>query len=561
VTTDRPAEQEFVAHLFAPVGGPYADTARRQLAGIWRQCRVELQMTEPVRGVPAVDLPAQWPGAGPFEVIAAQQDLGSDRQAILRRSHDILNLSMVFATPIGDRRTRLGPAVPFGWADFARWWRQLTVDGTTAMLGVTLIFQGKTPAPDVDPVTLAEEVRAALPADAEDAPGWWRSARRTDEGFVLWETSWAGDDPYRRLVVLAAPDQDEVLSDLTWSDGSVTMPPLGRYLMHASKLRYESRVRGDGTRLRALHATISDRLDLTPPPGDALADDELVLAGTLADLRDLQRTAEIAVSNMQQAWSPSLDGDRVAEALLQRVPDDIAYLENLAERLRAVRRVHAERGSRDAGPQRSVLVAPPPPPVPAVTDRLELRMCFAVDIVAFSRRSGPNKKKAQERLVEIMRSALGRLNLNLSDLPRQGLGDDQKVVLPAAEQLHHALPRFLDALCQELSGDNEIYQDRIRLRASAAVGTFGPGAIGFSGEVAIEADRLLNSPQLREAATENPDADVVTLISDILHRFVIKEQWARMPPGALTSCQVGNKEYAERAWLWVPGAELLSDRK
>jgi hypothetical protein len=111
VTTDRPAEQEFVTDLFAPVGDPYADTARRQLAGIWRQCRVGLQMTEPIQGVLAIDLPAQWPGAGPFEVIAIRQDLGSDRQAILRRSHDILNLSMVFATPIGDRRTRLGPDV------------------------------------------------------------------------------------------------------------------------------------------------------------------------------------------------------------------------------------------------------------------------------------------------------------------------------------------------------------------------------------------------------------------------------------------------------------------
>ncbi|MFF0176015.1 CATRA conflict system CASPASE/TPR repeat-associated protein [Micromonospora profundi] len=550
--TDRPAEQEFVAHLFAPVDGLHADTARRQLAGIWRQCRSELQMTEPIRGVPATDLPARWPGVGSFDVIAAQQDLGSDRQAILRRSHDVLNLSVVFASPIGDGRERLGPAVPFGWADFAQWWRQLTVNGTTAMLGVTLIFQGKTSTPDAEPVPLADEVRAALPADAGDAPGWWRSARRTDDGFVVWETSPTGDGPDRRLVVLAGSDQDRVLSDFTWSDGSVTIPPLGRYLMHAAKLRYESRVRGDGSRLRALHATVSDRLDLRPPPTDALADDELTLAGTLADLRDLLHTAQIAVVNMQEALSPPLVGDRVAEAVVRRVPDDIAYLENLTERLRTVRRVQAERESRQTGPHRSVLVAPPPPPAPAVADRLDVRMCFAVDIVSFSSRSGPAKQRAQTRLVEIMRCTLGRLNLDLNGLPRQGLGDDQKVILPATEQLHHALPRLLDGLCQELMADNETYRDHIRLRASAAVGTFGPGTIGFSGEVAIESDRLLNSPQLRQAALENPDADVVALISDILHRFVIKPEWARLPPGALAQCQVGLKEYTERAWLWIP---------
>jgi hypothetical protein len=322
--------------------------------------------------------------------------------------------------------------------------------------------------------------------------------------------------------------------------------------MHAAKLRYESRVRGDGARLRDLHAAVSERLDQRPPPGDALAEDELTLAATLADLRDLLRTAQIAAANMQDAFAPPLDGDRVAEAVIKRAPDDIAYLETLAERLRTVRRVHAERESRQTGPPRSVLVAPAPPDAPAVADRLDLRMCFAVDIVAFSRRPGPAKRKAQERLVDIMRNALGRLNLDLDDLPRQGLGDDQKVVLPATAQLHHALPRLLDALCRELTTDNETYRDRIRLRASAAVGTYGPGAIGFSGEVAIEADRLLNSARLREAAGANPDVDLVALISDILHRFVIKPEWAELPPGALSECQVDLKEYTERAWLWVP---------
>ncbi|GAA1645415.1 CATRA conflict system CASPASE/TPR repeat-associated protein [Actinoplanes couchii] len=543
--TGSPAEQEFIAHLFAPADGPHAGTARGQLAGIWSRCRTELRMTEPIRGVPAVDLPGQWPGTGPFQVVAAQQDLGSDRQAILRRSHDVLNLSVVFAWPIGAGRERLGPAVPFGWTDYLRWWEQLTVDGVTAMLGTALILQGKTPAPDADPVTLADGARAVLPATSGDSPGWWRSERRTGAGIVLWEISPLGDDPDRRLVVLSGLDQDRELSDLTWSDGSVTIPPLGRYLMHAAKLRYESRLRGDGAGLRALHDQVSAHLGPPAGPADLLAGDVETVAGTLHELRNLLRTAEIAAANMSKAFTPRLDGDEIAAAVLERVPDDIAYLENLARRLDTV------HGS-PAGPFRSVLRAPEPPPAPVVADRLDLRMCLAVDIVAFTRRSGPARSRAQERLVAIMRATFGRLSLDLDELPRQGLGDDQKVILPAAEQLHLALPRFLEALVQELAADNDIYQDRIRLRASAAVGTFGPGAIGFSGEVAIEAHRLLESSQLRKAATANPGVDLVAAISDILHRFVIKEDWARMPPGTLTPCRIGNKEYAERAWLWVP---------
>ncbi len=559
----RLTEQEFVAHLYAPVDGPNAALASRQLARIWRRCRSELAMTEPISRSLATEptatwpteLPTEWPSVGEFTVVAALQDLGADRQVILRREHDVLNLSLVFAAPIGGERVlRLGTAVPPGWVDFARWWEQLTIGGTGALLGTALIFQAKAPSEDTDLLQYADDVRNALPPDPEDETAWWTDGRRTDEGFGLWEVTTPSDGPARRLVVLANPGQDTTLSDLTWSDGSVALPPLGRYLMHAAKLRYQSRIRGDGARLRALRDEIGHRLDRTPPPVEELTEDELTLAATLATLRNLGRTAEIAVANMEGSFSPALDGDLVGMTLLQRVPDDIAYLESLDNRLRTVLRVHEERRPPRGGSGSSVLVPPEPEPEPEpkqdVPDQLDLAMCFSVDIVAYSSRSGPAQAQIQKRLAAIVRRTLAHLGLNA--LPWQTLGDGMKVVFPVTTQLHHALPGLLDALCRELAADNKQYQDRLRLRFATSVGMIGPDEIGYTGELAVEVHRLLESNPLRQAVLDNPHADLVALVSDTLHRFVLEPDWARLPPGSLEAQQIQTKGYERTAWLWVP---------
>ncbi len=555
--TVRLAEQEFVAHVYAPVEGPHAEVARQQLDLIWQRCREQFAMTEQIRGVPAVDLPADWPGVGPFAVLAAQQDLGADFQAILRREHDVLNLSIVFASPIGPERSlRLGSAAPPGWTDFTRWWQVLTAGGTDAFLGVALIFQAKAPTAQPDPEALAEHVRTALVPEPEDAPAWWMSGGRTPGGFAMWECSRADHRPQRRLVVLAGPDQDAALSDFTWSDGSTALPPLGRYLMHAAKLRYQSRVRGDGTALRELESEVNEILDRCTTRAaqpEELDEPELRLAGTLAALGTLRHTAEISVANMRASQSPVLRSDElVGEALLRWLPDDIAYLDLVFKRVGVVRRVLGERPApAEAGP--SVLTMPAPAVV-EIPDRLDLAMCFGVDIVDYSSRSGPAKSLAQKRLADVLRRALQRLGLNLDDLIKQPTGDGLNVVLPQSAQLHHALPGVLDALRQELAADNRNQADRLRLRLSISVGMIGSGETGFTGELIIEVDRLLNSSVLRDASHRAYEVDLVAIVSNTLHRFVIKPEWAIMPSGRLDRFMVTVKEYNEPGWLWVPEA-------
>ena len=48
--TSRLVEQEFVAHLFAPLDGPDTAAALEQVRDLWDACRSELGMTQPIVG-------------------------------------------------------------------------------------------------------------------------------------------------------------------------------------------------------------------------------------------------------------------------------------------------------------------------------------------------------------------------------------------------------------------------------------------------------------------------------------------------------------------------------
>ncbi|MDZ5446509.1 CATRA conflict system CASPASE/TPR repeat-associated protein [Micromonospora sp. 4G57] len=540
-----------MAHLFAPLDGPNAGAARRQLDHIWRRCR--RVMTEPIPRVPA-ELPDTVLEVGADQALAGRQDPGVNYQAIVRREHDVLNLSVAFAGPRG------GEGGAPGWIDFDRWWRRLASDGTSAFLGLAVIFQAKAPTPSSELATLTDAVRAALPADPADRPDWWTDGHRTPHGLAVWETSAAGNGSHRRFVVLATGQDDDALSGFTWSDGTSVLPSLGRYLLHASKLRYQDRVRGDGRPLRQLEAEITARLNPASGPdrGTVPRADELRLISTLSALRAMLRTVDIALDNMHSAYDRPFGGDRsLGEWLCRQLPDDISYLETVLEQVKAVRGVLVDPGPVRGNAVPSVMDAPPADP--ATDDdkdgpRLELRLGFGVDIVGYSGRSGPAQADAQKRLAETCRRVLWGLGLRLTDTDRQHTGDGMNVFLPSQIQLHKALPRLLDGFDRELADDNARYQDRIRLRVATSVGLAGIGDLGFSGEAILEISRLLNSSPLREAVNGNPGVDLVAMVSDTLHRFVIRPGWVRLAPERFERHLVELKEYTGLAWVWIGSA-------
>ncbi|MEV6635077.1 CATRA conflict system CASPASE/TPR repeat-associated protein [Actinoplanes sp. NPDC051470] len=553
----RVVEQEFVAHVFAPLDGPAAATAERQVRALWDNCRTQLGMTQPILGA---NLPGELP-AGFADLadgaVAGLQDPEINFQAVVRREHDVLNLSLVMATPVDPPRRRrfgLGTVAPPGWPEFGRWWAGLTSTGTGALLGVVAIHQAKARRPGL------ADLPGGLPARDDDGIGWWTRRSELDD-FAVWEATAGGDRAGRRLVVVARPDEDSRLSRFTWSNGGTALPPLGRYLMHAAKVRYHARVLGDARVLSSVRERLDRSLDEPRPDLAEVAADEADLIASLAAVKRMRHSVEIARDNMDAAMpgGPLPTDDALAKWLAQELSDQVTVLETTLER---------------AGRMRAISASPWPPaePRPAArkpftgagwsTDeptadlgRVEQRLAFGVDVVGYSSRTVPQQHAVQRRLADVAGRVLDRIEVALPETDRQDAGDGMMVVLPARLEAHRVLPGLLGGWRSEIVADNAAHPgDRIRVRLSVVEGPFARAAIGFSGNTIIEAGRLLDSAPLRAAVEEHAAADLVALISDRLHDDVVVAGHEGVEPAHFTRVPVRVKDFSRDAWLWLGGA-------
>jgi nucleoside phosphorylase len=348
-------EQDLVAHLFAPMDGPHAGDAHAGIRQLWSQCRDGLGMTEPI---PLPGLPAQIPdnfAALPdVAVVAGQQSPGAGFQAILRRDHDVLNLSVLLAGANGR-----GASPPL-WPELDRLWAVASLANTSALIGVALLYLGKA----ADPAAAGEDLDALLPC--APAPAWRGTGLSTKAAAMAWELSQRDDlRAERRFVVVGRPDTDAELSTWTWSSGDASMPPFARYLMHMAKIRYELRVRSGGPPATMLCQHADDAIAAIralASANEATRDEEhraalasqaralrrtgVQVAETRTALSAMRRTAEIAEENAAKALGADLpsgtgpdfasDDRAVARHLGQLVDDDLAYLDAALQGVRQV---------------------------------------------------------------------------------------------------------------------------------------------------------------------------------------------------------------------------------
>ncbi|MGN9912782.1 CATRA conflict system CASPASE/TPR repeat-associated protein [Phytohabitans sp. LJ34] len=351
--TDVAVRQELVVHVFAPLDGPRRELAYQQVRRMWTAARTLLRTTEGIgRGGPPTDLPdecAELP-AGP--VVAAQQSADRRVQAILRREHDVLSLSIGWlADPDAPPRT---------WEEWEAQWAAVAAGGTEEMVGVVRLYIGTHPAArrGGPPVRPSVELAAELAADlTPDGGTLWNDGVLVD-GCVLWELP-----PFdgharreRRILALATPDRERDMSALAWWRGEAELAPLARYLLDAAKVRYQLRVRQA--------AEVSLRAALA---GRATATEMTVLLTRLADMK---LTVEIARSNMDTVlrtidpWGGTPAGglfadDRGCAAWVESLlADDVRYMSNAHRRAQHL---------LDRGPRVAAGKAPVQPVIGLVT--------------------------------------------------------------------------------------------------------------------------------------------------------------------------------------------------
>ncbi|WP_199747903.1 CATRA conflict system CASPASE/TPR repeat-associated protein, partial [Actinomadura sp. WAC 06369] len=317
---------ELVVHLFAPAEGPRAPHAHRALRDLWEGARHLFRMHDPIpgTGLPR-DLPD--PASGGDGPLAAQENPDDDYQAVYRRHHDAFVLSAALAP----RHGAAGPDGGGGWRDLDRWWSALAAGRTADLLGEARAYLATGPGLAAPSDADAARLVPLLPDGPRRPRGPGAAVR---ERVGVWDVSAGDDDRARRDLLIVADAADEAeLSALAWSAGHPAVPPLGRYLLHAAKLRYELRVWNRDGDVRGLLAAVADG---TAPAARARA--------AVAELRALRRTVEIADANMGRALDdpgafaagPFADDRDLARWLLEALDDASGYLEAAADRAAAL---------------------------------------------------------------------------------------------------------------------------------------------------------------------------------------------------------------------------------
>ncbi len=252
-------DQELVVHLYGVAKKPMAAATYQQVRQLWRACTDRLEITEPVEGFPGKELPKALEELPTRDVLAVRESATHDKQCALRRVHDVFNLSVYFGQPVpegldrpGRRsrtliRPRMAPERRLGWKDFVQLWTQACSSHTDSLLGEARVYLARTlpgrPSPVGATPQLGQAIDSLLPYRLDRPVDWWRRGTSTPTGYAIWDTQLADDTSgLREIVLIAAADRDAELSAWVWSDGTADLPPFGRYLMHASKLRYEARL-------------------------------------------------------------------------------------------------------------------------------------------------------------------------------------------------------------------------------------------------------------------------------------------------------------------------------
>jgi hypothetical protein len=189
--------------------------------------------------------------------------------------------------------------------------------------------------------------------------------------------------------------------------------------------------------------------------------------------------------------------------------------------------------------------------LPPRSTRKAIRMGFMLDIVGYGGRDSPAKESLQRRLAEVIQLVLEETHVTMPDTELRGTGDGVLVILPERLDVQRGLADLLRSFDERLVHDNSVFQDRMRVRMAADVGPVTVTELGFGGAMVTKMGRMLNSRRLRRSVAEHPERDLLVILSDSLHGFVVAEGVPGLPAKQFTRVHIRAKELSTTAWLWT----------
>jgi hypothetical protein len=182
-----------------------------------------------------------------------------------------------------------------------------------------------------------------------------------------------------------------------------------------------------------------------------------------------------------------------------------------------------------------------------------LRMAFALDVVGYGARTVLQEQQVERRLRRLVDATLSECGLKLDPevVEHRWTGDGINAVLPVDIDPTVILPLLIRSLASALGADNARSADRIRMRMSVGAGLIERHPAGFSGQLIVDINRLVDSLALRQALADAPACDLAVAISDQVYAMVIRPGYPGIPDGQFSPMNVVAKEFSATAWLWL----------
>lgn len=186
------------------------------------------------------------------------------------------------------------------------------------------------------------------------------------------------------------------------------------------------------------------------------------------------------------------------------------------------------------------------------------RLCVAVDVESYSKRSRDEQLDVQNRLLWAMAQGCRVARVNPARCDRQDSGDGQILILPVGVDESAVLHGFVHGLLAALDRVNHPAgpAGRIRLKVAIGQGAVQVGATGFVAPAVVTVCRLRDSGELRSALAARKASDAAFIVTADLYRDLFAEGYGGLQAGDFRAVHVSrpDKGFAEDAWIQVPGA-------
>ncbi|GAA3447191.1 hypothetical protein [Planomonospora venezuelensis] len=190
-------------------------------------------------------------------------------------------------------------------------------------------------------------------------------------------------------------------------------------------------------------------------------------------------------------------------------------------------------------------------------DEFERRLLVSVDAKGYSSSTAHWQGRLQAALLTVLDRAAERAGLSRATWKVQGAGDGELAVLPPGEPEPRVVDDFPRHLAAELRRHNRDVPEGKHLRLRLAV-HFGPAIIagnGFAGRGPIDVRRLCDCEAVR-TALDSSGAALAVILSQRVFSETVAQEHTSLEPAMFRKVTVRVKEFADEAWVWVPGHDI-----